>query len=208
MHRNQMSPAVLAAALNACAVEPKLLNSERIERRFGGFGIDLLGQASGMRRSNLHSADGDDRICRTYAVVQFVDQDISEFADEHKAVLSGESIGATFKITGWEIKKATAHIGHVEICGAQHAIGELMHLEKTENLAMHAYRLILERNSQSVHYATIVETHHPEYLTEAELLELYGADLESRLDAGDIAELVRLISDPGQERDSAFVAKV
>jgi len=207
MPRNQISPVVLAAALNACAVEPELLNSERIERRFGGYGIDVLGHATGMRRSNLHSVDGETRICRTYAVVQFVDQDVSEFAGEHKAVLSGDSIGATFKTTGWEIKKATAHIGSVDICGSQHAIGKLMHLETTENLAMHAYRLILERNAQFIHYATIVETHHPDYLTEAELHKLYGADLESKLNASDIEELVSLISSPGQERDSAIVAK-
>lgn len=206
MHRKQISPVVLAAALNACAIEPELLNSERIEQRFGGYGIDVLGQATGMRRSNLHSVDGNTRICRTYAVVQFVDQDVSEFADEHKAVLSGDSIGATFKTTGWKINKATVHIGNVQICGSQNAIGKLMHLETTENLAMHAYRLILERNAQFIHYATIVETHHPEYLTEPELLELYGADLDSELNANDVEELIGLISNPGLDPDSAFVA--
>lgn len=206
MHRQQISPVVLAAALNACAIEPELLNSERIEQRFGGYGIEVLGRATGMRRSNLHSVDGNTHICRTYAVVQFVDQDVSEFADEHKAVLSGRSIGATFKTTGWTIKKATVHIGKVEICGSEHAIGKLMRLNTTENLAMHAYRLILERNAQSIHYATIVETHHPEYLTEPELLELYGADLESRLNASDIEELVNLISDPDLDPGSAIVA--
>lgn len=206
MHRKQISPVVLAAALNACAIEPELLNSERIEQRFGGYGIDVLGQATGMRRSNLHSVDGNTRICRTYAVVQFVDQDVSEFADEHKAVLSGDSIGATFKTTGWKINKATVHIGNVQICGSQNAIGKLMHLETTENLAMHAYRLILERNAQFIHYATIVETHHPEYLTEPELLELYGADLDSELNANDIEELIGLISNSGLQPDSAFVA--
>jgi hypothetical protein len=197
MRRNHISPVVLAAALDACAFESELLNSERIEQRFGGYGVDVLCQASGIRRSNLYSVDDGKRICRTYAVVQFVDQDLSELADAHQAVLSGHSIGATFKTTGWQIKKATVHVGNVDICGPQHAIGKLMRLETVENLAMHAYRLILDKNSQSIHYATIVETHHPAYLTEPELLDLYGSELESRLAAGDIQDLVGLISNPG-----------
>jgi hypothetical protein len=42
MQRYSVSPAVLTAALSACAVEPELLNSERIEERFGNYGVEIL----------------------------------------------------------------------------------------------------------------------------------------------------------------------
>ena len=45
---------------------------------------------------------------------------------------------------------------------------------------MHAYRRVLERGSVSVHYATIIEVHHPEYLGVDELNELYDVAAANR----------------------------
>jgi len=39
---HKLAPAVLAAALSACATETVLLNSQRIERQFGSYGIEIF----------------------------------------------------------------------------------------------------------------------------------------------------------------------
>ena len=62
---HRLAPTVLAAALSACATETVLLNSERVEQRFGNYGIDVLASEAGLRRSSLYSVEKDGRICRT-----------------------------------------------------------------------------------------------------------------------------------------------
>ena len=56
-----------------CGEESVILNSDRIEQRFGSYGIEVLASEAGLRRSNLFSYEGDTAICRTYAVVQFAE---------------------------------------------------------------------------------------------------------------------------------------
>jgi len=174
MRSDQISPVVIAAALNACALEPESLNSERIEQRFGSYGIDLLQYAAGVRRSSLYSLAGEIRICRTYAVVRFEEQLAPSVAAAHAEVIAGQSIGATFKSGGWKIGKETLYVGALSLDSADHPITRLMHLGDGAQLAMHAYRLGLERDSLAMDYATIVEVHHPDYLTPDELASLYA----------------------------------
>ena len=193
MRSDRVSPIVVAAALSACAFEPEALNSERIENRFGSCGIEVLTHVAGVRRTSLFSSHGAQKICRTYAVVQFEDESTSRVADAHAEVLAGHSIGATFKSTGWEIRKVTLHVGQLSAVAPSHPIGALMHLEQVTDLGMHAYQLVLEKDSQSINYATIVETHHPDYLTVEELNSLYGKDVESRLSENDFNKLFALV---------------
>lgn len=181
MRSDRISPVVIAAALSACALEPESLNSERIEQRFGSYGIDLLGYAAGVRRSSLYSLAGDSRICRTYAVVRFQEELAPSVATAHADVMAGQSIGATFKSGGWTISKTTLHVGTLSLDSAGHPIGGLMHLVGPAQLAMHAYRLKLERNTHAIDYATIVEIHHPDYLSLAELSNLYGGSAGTRM---------------------------
>jgi hypothetical protein len=103
--------------LSACATESVLLNSERIEQRFGSCGIEVLASEAGLRRSGLLSYDGDTATCRTYAVVQFAEQLDERFDKAHSRVLAGDSIGATFKDDGWDIRKHTLYIGTVRLPG-------------------------------------------------------------------------------------------
>ena len=173
MYRNPFPPIFLAAALSACAVQPELLNSDRIEQQFGNYGIDVLEQQKGVRRSSLYSTEDGRRICRTYAVVDFIDPTVVELEGAHRAVLGGESIGSTLRSAGWRISKQTIHVGSIVLPDSDHPIARLMELDAPAILGLHAYLLVLEDDSQSIHYATIVESHHPEYLTEAELRELY-----------------------------------
>ena len=186
MVRNLVPTIVLAAALSACSLQSDVLNSERIKNRFGNYGVEIIEQDDQTRRSSLYSTNNGNRTCRTYAVVKFAGGDAFDISDVHEKVIDGASIGSTFKSDGWEIRKETIYVGEVALPGVRHPIGELMHLQSTTDLAVHAYQLHIEKGPTSLHYATIVEAHHPEYLGESELLELYPpsihADMETILD--------------------------
>lgn len=195
MHSNRVSPAVIAAALSACALEPESLNSERIEERFGNYGIKVLSHECGVRRSSLYSVDGDIRICRTYAVVRFVDESTPRVAEAHANILAGRSIGATFKSSGWQIGKVTLQVGSILLPGSDHPIADLMHIEGPIELGVHAYQLVLEKDSQTIDYATIIETHHPDYMSLPELEQLYGDNIETDLHGDQLRKLSTLITD-------------
>ena len=197
MRSNRVSPVVIAAALSACAYEPESLNSERIEVRFGSYGIEVISHVAGVRRSSLFSVEDGTNVCRTFAVARFEGEPTSSVAGSHADVLAGQSIGATFKSTGWQIRKITLHIGKLSLETTSHPIGKLMHLETQTDLAVHAYRLLLEKGKQSIDYATIVEAHHPDYLSFTELTSLYGDSNTTPLDDDQIHDLTTLVLDSG-----------
>jgi hypothetical protein len=193
MRNTHFPPSVLAAILSACATESVVLNSERIERRFGSYGIDDLASEAGLRRSSLCSFDGDTATCRTYAIVHFEEHLDERYNDEHLKVLAGDSIGATFKESGWNIRKNTLFIGNIRLPDKRTEIGTLMGLSGAHDLALHVYQLVLVRNDSELEYATILETHHPEYLSEADLREIFEYDSDQSLPASDFAQLAALI---------------
>lgn len=193
MLQNPIPAVVLAAALSACAVQPEILNSERIEQRFGSYDVDVIEQDSSVRRSNLYSTNGSVTTCRTYAVVKFVDSDMKDVTAAHSGVLAGESIGATFRTAGWLIEKETFYVGEIQRVDPLHPIGRLMRLDTPASLGLHAYRLVLSKDSRSIQYATIVETHHPDYLVQADLLELYRPVAEPRPTDDEIRALKYLV---------------
>jgi hypothetical protein len=193
MYRNPVPSIVLAAALSACSLQPEVLNSERIKDRFGSYGVEIIEQDDETRRSSLYSTSNGVRTCRTYAVVKFAGGDTFDISDVHRKVVSGASIGSTFKSDGWVIRKETMYVGEVALPGVHHPIGELMHLQSTTILAVHAYQLHIEKGSTSLHYATIVETHHPEYLRKSELYELHPPSIQA--DAATILDIRQLVLD-------------
>ena len=75
----------------------------------------------------------------------------------------------------------------------RHLIARLMLLQTGADLAVHVYRMTLEKNEQSIPYATIIEAHHPDYLTEAALLELYKIDIEKQFSSANLAHLLAMI---------------
>ncbi len=175
---------MLAAALSACVAEPELLNSERIMARFGSYGVDVLTDTETVRRSNLYSEEGGTRICRTYAVVRFTSARSGAVREEHARIVAGESIGATFRKHGWQIFKETLYIGRVQLPSNEHPVAILMHIDGSEPLAMHVYRLLLRKGDAVVDYATIIEAHHPDYLDVESLERLFDADAAVPVSAG------------------------
>ncbi len=173
---------MFAAAAAACAQAPattgrELLNSERIEQRFGSYGIAVLASDARVRVSNLYSNNpdrtaGGGRICRTFAVVQYPAAVDPAFAAEHAAIVDGGSIGAVFAASGWRVLKA--HLRYDEIA-ASARLAELLHVQSGTRLARHAYLLSVEREGTVFAYAAIAEIHHPDYLTLADLRAIYGS---------------------------------
>jgi len=190
-----VSPVVIAAAISACAQEPVSLNSERIEERFGSYGIEVLSTESSVRRSNLYSSEDGIRICRTYAIVRFVDELTPRVAAVHADVLAGGSIGATFKSTGWQIGKVTLYVGSIALDDPEHTVGKLMQLTEPAELGVHAYQLVLEKDSQTIDYATIIETHHPDYLSVSDLEKMYADSIDVELSDEEVHKLSTLIRD-------------
>src|SRR5262245_20843411 len=83
----------------ACAVSAQtrpqpgreLLNSERIEQKFGSYGIEVLRSDTRARAADLFSTatsgGGEQRTCRTFAVTRYPDEIAPAFAAEHREIL-------------------------------------------------------------------------------------------------------------------------
>ena len=190
----KLTPEVLVAALSASATETVLLNSERIEQRFGSYGIDVLASEAGLRRSSLYSSGDGVRTCRTYAVVRFTEQPDTSYSPEHARVLAGNSLGDVFKANGWAIHKQTLHIGSFDLEHPASEISPLMKLDDSNTLALHIYQLLLARGNRVFEYATIIEAHHPAYLSQSDLLDIYHYDDSETLSAESISDLISLIT--------------
>lgn len=195
MHGEKVPMSVVAAALSACAIEPEHLNSERIEDQFGSYGIEVLSSEPGLRRSALYSNESGSHTCRTYAVVRFVEKPDAIIGSEHAQILAGNSIGAIFKANGWAIHKETLHIGAVGVDIDDNHLASLMRLVQAREVAVHVYRLLLQKAGQAIDYATIIELHHPDYLRELDLRDMYPLDAGSALAPQQINELLALSLD-------------
>jgi hypothetical protein len=193
------------AAQDAVAARPtataeasgrEILNSERIARRFGSYGIDVLESDARVRVSNLYSEHSGEKICRTFAVVRYGDTIPPAIAAEHAEIVAGGSIGAVFTSHGWRVDKKNLRYYVVE---APERVATLMHVPTGTPLAAHAYALDVAREGQSYPYALLVEIHHPEYLGRDEVQAIYGpAD-----SAGREAAVSSLIATANEKADHA-----
>jgi hypothetical protein len=170
----QAAPAPTTAAGAQTGSRP-LLNSERIERRFGSYGVEVLDSDGRVRVSNLFSGSGAARVCRTFAVVWFPAEVDSRVREEHAAVLDGGSIGAVFAGRGWAVERRDRHVGEIPRPAAADRLAGLMGLSGVPGkLATEVYTLSVRKDGTDVDYARIAEVHHPEHLTLAELHVLAG----------------------------------
>lgn len=164
----------LGLLLVACGSRESLLNSERIERTFGNYGVDVIQSDDQLRVSSLYSGSGEQKITRTFAVVRFSGRVRPAFASEHAKIRSGESIGAVFKSSGWEIEKLNIFVGEMEIPAKYDLLSRLMRIDLPKFLAAHVYELVIRKEGRSYDYATIIELHHPDYLSAQDLKSIYG----------------------------------
>jgi hypothetical protein len=167
-------PAPVTAARQAR--EP--LNSERIEQKFGSYGVAVLENGAETRVASLFSTDGNVRTCRTFAVSRYPAKVDAAFAVEHAEIVAGGSIGAVFAAHGWTVRKTHLYFGEAQ---AWPALAGLMHVAPATTLAEDIYVLEIVKGAAVFEYATIAEIHHPDYLRSADLPALYGrADSHGR----------------------------
>lgn len=140
----------------------KLLNSERIEKKFGGYGIEVLYNSDRLRVSNLY--DGK-KITRTLAVVDYPETIDSSFAKEHAAIVAGGSIGQVFKSSGWLIEKKNIFLGELPPSSDYKKLYALMGNIPPSKLSVWIYVFYIRKGDHSFPYATISEVYHPAYLS-------------------------------------------
>lgn len=156
------------------ATPAALLSCDRIQARFGSYGVDVLDRDPGGRVSSLYSLVDGEKVCRTYARVRFAQEIDPAFAAEHARVVAGESIGTVFQSAGWAIAKRHRHIGEMALPCGNETIPRLMRIEGTGRLATHTYVFEIAKDGRRFEYAVITELHHPAYLSAAELASIYG----------------------------------
>jgi len=70
-----------------------------------------------------------------------------------------------------------------------------MRLTEAVDVAMHVYRLLLQKDGQAIDYAMIIELHHPDYLTVSDLQDMYAVDAGTTLQPHQVDELKTLSLD-------------
>ena len=165
------------------------LNSERIERLFGNYRISVLEQTALKRLSNLHSVHDSLATCRTLAMVQYHSPVPAALTDAHREILAGGSIGATLKSHGWRVRKLTQYIGDIEAPADAERLSALMRIPVPQTLALHAYQLDAVGDGGEYAYATIVELHHPDYLSVDALRRIYDNHPTAPLTADRLEEI-------------------
>ncbi len=179
--------ALLGLGAAAQPADRELLNSERIAAGFGSYGIEILEQSDGSRVSNLYSGTGDDKICRTFAAVRYQPRMDPRLEAEHAAIVAGGSIGAVFVAAGWVVRKT--HLRYSET-RAPPRLAAMMRVAERTRLATHIYALDVVKDGQVSEYATIVEIHHPDYLTRNDLPAIYGVAYEAPRSARSVAAYI------------------
>ena len=164
---------IIGGLAAACSSETELLNSERIELRYGNYGVRVLYSDERQRVSSLYSTGVDGEVCRTFAIVNFVLPPDARLAAEHSSILAGASVGQVFRQAGWRTAKYTLSIRETRAEDYSVQIPELMLLDPAETLAMHRYRFEVTHGELRIPYAVITEIHHPDYLTVQQLHQIY-----------------------------------
>lgn len=159
--------------LGGCGQETAKLNSDRIREIFGTYGVEVLHADSTIRLSSLFSGEGDDKTCRTLAIVEIHQPMASQIAAAHDRIAAGGSIGEVFREAGWGIRKINPIITDAAPPDVGLDIEALMATELPPTLATHTYDFVVEKNGNRYTYATITEVHHPDYLTTEDLRDIY-----------------------------------
>jgi hypothetical protein len=144
---------------------PQLLNSERIKKKFGSYGIEVLKTSPSLRISNLYSLSEGQKITRTFAVVQYPQTINPAYSREHQIIANGGSIGQVFKEANWNITKRNLFFGSLAATPDYKKVYDLMGLKTPHELAVRIYQFQISKNELSYAYATIIEVHHPFYLS-------------------------------------------
>jgi len=180
----------LSSADNSQIKADTLLNSERIRQKFGSYGVEVLFSDETTRITSLYSTEGDMKVTRTFAVVMYPTHVDTALTAEHRAIISGGSIGQVFKEGGWTIEKRSIFLGQISPSETYDDVYSMMGGIAAAELAVYVYVFNIERGGLNFEYATIAEVYHPDYLVEDDLIRIYEAADESTAPATDLKKLL------------------
>ena len=170
-----------------------LRNSDRIQIRFGSYGLDIIDNDEQIRVSKLYSTHDGLKINRTFAVVAYPDIIESAFKKEHEAIINGQSIGVVFEHNGWEIEKHHQYLGEIELPTDNPGTHSLFGTG-ADRPAIHIYSLVVNKNNSSFNYAQIAEVHHPEFLQLKDLQAIYGHEPDRHLaDTRNVQDFLEIV---------------
>ena len=150
-----------------------LLNSDLIRERFGSYHVDIIRRNGDTRVSALSSDDDGARVCRTFAVTQFLPGRLHVDPQVMQQIDDGGSIGATLRRAGIEVDKQSLDISDVTLDSPEHPAIRRMQLQAPSALALHIYTLGIRNDSDASPFAIIAELHHPEFLSGSQLFDLF-----------------------------------
>ena len=156
-----------------------LLNSDLIRERFGSYHVDVLRRSDSTRVSALSSDEAGERVCRTFAVTQFMPGRLEVDEQVLQRIEDGDSIGATLRRAGIDVDKQSLDISDVCLEDPAHPALERMQLAAPATLALHIYTLGIRDSEDASLFAIIAELHHPDFLSGAQLLELFDVSAEA-----------------------------
>lgn len=153
-------------------LKPGLLNSVRIELKFGSYGVQILAQdqVSATRLSSLYSLHEGEKITRTLAFTKYETDIDDRLKIAHEEIVAGGSIGATLKKYGFDLRKDLFFKGLVGDMPNQ--VQTLMHTKEVA-FATVMYNLSAKSESRCLPYCTIVEVYAPDFLTIEEVDLIY-----------------------------------
>ena len=193
---------IAAACLYACSAGQPTLTSDRIESRFGSYGIEVLDSSPAERRASLYSVHDGKRICRTYAIVIWQQQPLADAGTDpsllaaHARILAGASLGDTLRSAGWTLVKRSRYVGSLPAITPAPDWLELMSIDQSTGLAVHVYDVSIKKSLEVIEYARILEVHHPDFLDLGALRSLYVVQPGDALDSGSRAELLAMLASP------------
>lgn len=178
---------------NTEALRP-LLNSQRIERIFGSYEIEVLKNGPELRVSDLHSISDGISTTRTVALVTYDEQLDQELTDEHRMIVRGGSIGEVFLNQAWVVEKENRYFGEIEASADYSPTYQRMGEIEPTTLAVHIYELFVRKGDLRLHYADIAEVHHPDYFDLEDLHGIYAEFFEENREAdADVQQTLELL---------------
>lgn len=156
-----------------------ILNSERIKKKFGSYGINILQSDSTIRITDLYSVDRGIKTTRTVAFV-FYPKDLNpSYAVEHNIIVNGGSIGQVFKKYDWKIEKMHLYFGEVPPTNELNMVYSLMGEIGPSELSIYIYQFVIKKHRIEHYYATIAEIYHPDYLNVEAIKGIYGSAFDN-----------------------------
>ena len=180
-----------------CEISPwlksGLLNSTRIELKFGSYGVKVLAQdpVKGIRLSSLYSEHGNEQITRTLAFTRYESKVNDKLKMAHDEILAGGSIGTILKKHGFDLRKDLFFKGFLE--DMPDRVQLLMHTEEFLHAAI-IYNLVAIRENENYPYCTILEVYSPQFLSVAEVQQIYPEFSNLKLSTEETLDAIDMIN--------------